>query len=467
MPINIDTSAITSFKGPQPITLSDMLGIAGKALEVQKLSELYPEYIRKTKAEAQSAEQTAEVGRMNLANTVASKIHQGQIALINNPLVISAERGDPVDPAKLEELVIHNARVQAKNAGIPEDRAMELVQPYLDLAKNNPKALRQYGKDRLMAGLDTSTQLTATTPTMGTSGGQPAAIYPLQETVLPLKIPGQTTQSSVVPPQGLTKEEQTAPGLQPQQMGRPASSQAGFNLRFPMRQPGDIRPFALGEENQLKEGEAFLSNLTATKDQIPIAKGYLDETMRLAGELGADSIFTTGKLGEVERNLRQQAQDPRFQELRKNIARTQIMLLKAQGHTVTDADKMMISAANGTEDYAPQNLMNIVRKQLTEFKNLDMQQKGANQFVLRGFNPANLQQFRQEWANTATQPVLEAMVIEDIMRESKTPEARKSAVEALERILPNNKKDLTDFQNRIRKLRELSNTGMTSNPGER
>ena len=77
-------------KGPQQQSLSALLGTATKAMEFSRLSELYPELIKKTKAEAAGAETTAAKGSLDYNLGLANTIAAGQTSMITNPLIVKA-----------------------------------------------------------------------------------------------------------------------------------------------------------------------------------------------------------------------------------------------------------------------------------------------------------------------------------------------------------------------------------------
>jgi hypothetical protein len=63
---------------PQKRTsISDLLGTATKAMEFSRLSELYPELIKKTRAEAASAETGAAKAAMGLRRRQGGNHHGG------------------------------------------------------------------------------------------------------------------------------------------------------------------------------------------------------------------------------------------------------------------------------------------------------------------------------------------------------------------------------------------------------
>jgi hypothetical protein len=185
-------------KPPASMSLADMVNLArsGQAfqqaqqinpLEVQRsrtelsrLQQLIPEELARAQAEANravteadvsektagpridtskstasSAASTSEKDRLGLLELKSKKIASSQISMINNPLIIAAEK-NPTAANKLAliNLVKQNGMNIAKDLDIKPDEAMKLLQPYLDIAINDPGRLRGYFKERHIQGLD-------------------------------------------------------------------------------------------------------------------------------------------------------------------------------------------------------------------------------------------------------------------------------------------------------------------------
>jgi YD repeat-containing protein len=145
----------TQIKPFPQTSLADMLGIARTAQELKQAQIMNPLQAQQAKelvAQSQIGTKKAEMG---LSEDKIKKIAGSQVSMINNPLVIAAER-DPgsVDPQKLRDLVVRNGMETAKSMGIPEDQAMQLLQPYVERAMSSPGGLRQYYKERHIQGLD-------------------------------------------------------------------------------------------------------------------------------------------------------------------------------------------------------------------------------------------------------------------------------------------------------------------------
>ncbi|MFZ4600555.1 MAG: hypothetical protein ACOYNN_18080, partial [Terrimicrobiaceae bacterium] len=150
---NIKPEISLGVKGPQAMTLGELVGTATKAMEFSKLSELYPELISKARAESQATQMGLEEKRLGA-------ITSGMTSMINNPMVVAAEQ-DPnsIDPQKLLGYVTEHGYNQAKMLGIPKEKADVLMAPYLKIATENPGQLRNYAKERLLVGLDTASRV--------------------------------------------------------------------------------------------------------------------------------------------------------------------------------------------------------------------------------------------------------------------------------------------------------------------
>jgi hypothetical protein len=202
------TPVASQSKPPTPMSLAEMVNLAGgiqsyqqaqqlnplavqrSAAELSRLQQLTPEELRRAQAEAgraeteatvsektsrpritiseataSSAESTAEKDRINLLNQKLKNIASSQIAMINNPLILEAEKNpNAVNTQQLVDLVMQNGMTIARDLNIKPDEAKALLQPYVDIATNNPGQLRQYFKERHLAGLDEASRTSALSP---------------------------------------------------------------------------------------------------------------------------------------------------------------------------------------------------------------------------------------------------------------------------------------------------------------
>ncbi len=177
-----DTSAI-KVDTPKGMSLADMLNIQKSSYELSKIKELYPAMIAEQQAKSRTAQvgadvaektgplevlakqQTTESGGMDLATKKQQKIADGYVAKIFDPMIINAAKNpDSIDKNKLVENVKKWGLQQGREAGIDEAKSLELIQPYIDIAQNNPGQLQDYLKQRHILGLTPQSRTSALAP---------------------------------------------------------------------------------------------------------------------------------------------------------------------------------------------------------------------------------------------------------------------------------------------------------------
>lgn len=179
----LDPSVIGNLKTPEPMSLSDMLGMASNLQTYQKQKELIPSQISAGKAAARSAEASATAAEMELAQKKQNAIASRYVSMINNPVIVAAEQNpNAIDKAKLADSLKQWGMKQGEEAGVDKATAERLTQPYVDLALNNPAALRTYLKERHITGLDAGarTAVTGMIPQVTTNAtGQMVRVNPV------------------------------------------------------------------------------------------------------------------------------------------------------------------------------------------------------------------------------------------------------------------------------------------------
>lgn len=149
------------------MSLGDMINIARGAQAYRQAEQVNPLTLEQAQETTKQQKLKTETDTMGLQQKRFKHIADSQIAMINNPLIVAAEK-DPnsVDPAKLVDLVKRNGMTTAKALGVPPEQADQLLAPYVELAATNPAGLRQYFKERHIQGLDEGSRTTA----LGASG---------------------------------------------------------------------------------------------------------------------------------------------------------------------------------------------------------------------------------------------------------------------------------------------------------
>lgn len=161
------TPVALGIKAPEGMSLGDMANIARSAQMYRQAEQTNPLALEQAQETTKQSKLKTETDQMALLQKRFKHIADSQISMINNPLIVAAERNpEAVDKAKLAEVVKRNGMTTAKALGIAPDQAEELLAPYVELASTNPAGLRQYYKERHIQGLDEGSRTSA----LGASG---------------------------------------------------------------------------------------------------------------------------------------------------------------------------------------------------------------------------------------------------------------------------------------------------------
>jgi hypothetical protein len=449
--INIDPSISLGAKPPATMTLPDMLNFARGMQAFQQAEQVFPEQAEQARIATQTARTGQEQATFNLSKDQNSQLMTIIGGYRNDPRISSGNADAAL--AALDEI-----KAKASNLGIPRSVVERMAGTATNIAINNPKAMAQYFDNVIQTSAGPSAQLGLQTPELTTQAGAPAAFRRGPGTLTP--VPTLGAQPTPAPaPQGVTPDmmtapitPQAAPVVAPQAAPMAAPADAGFDLRYPVRRTGDIRPFAPGEENARATGEETRALLLKTQADVPRANRSVGEIIRIADELEKDIGFTTGKPADIERAIRVNfGGEARYQELAKDIAQVQMAINSTTGAR-TDQQTAQVAAGTGDATYDPKVLIKIARRLQGELTEIDARATGAQKFVQR-FGDANLPEFLQQWSANSDLRIFESMAI---LRNIRDPKAQK---EALDKILPKTEDELAEFQQKYRNIRNLTQTG--------
>lgn len=459
----LNTQIPLGAQGAKRTSLGELLGTATKAMEFEKLSELYPSLIKKAQTETASAE-------FDLTKKRVKSVTDNLTSTINDPVLLKLE-ADPnsIPQQDVVKFLKRYGDQQAQIAGIPREQADQMLAPYYEIAQNNPGQLRSFFKSRLIQGLDDATKVS----TLGGAGAIGVSTIP----------PNQPAFKGMARPearQGVTPEAMTAPigaavspvpqpevqvapiaqrpvaqpSAQPQaapMMAQDGRVDAGFALPYEPPRPGIPRATTPSETTDLATGQKYRTDLLTGQATVPKAARNVDAVLSGIKELEKDRRFTTGPLASREQYIKEFFGDERFKQLSKDIANVEIATLKAQGFS-TDADKSLNARANGDETYPPSVLLSVANRLAGDLTRLDMEAKGAQKFAQQ-FGDSNLPAYRQAWAANADQKIFEAMFLQ---KNERDPKRQK---QALDKILPTSKAELSDFLTKYENIKRLTETG--------
>lgn len=507
----------SQYKPVQPMTLAEMMNLAGgaqaykqaeqmnplavqrSASELSRLQQLTPEELRRAKAEAgraeteaevsektstprvtqataaaSSSESTAERDRLNLLTQKQKQIASSQISMINNPLIIEAEKNpNAANREALVNLVKQNGMTMAKDLGIKPDEAIKLLQPYLDIAANDPSKLRQYFKERHIQGLDESARTLALSPSgLGVTSGIQSQVTSTNEfSAVPVgkPIPGTEVTMQLMPNEQLVTDTQgnnfiqskdnqgritirpvsnapssaptpaapapapvrNAPSAdvapRPNAMVQNLPANVSANVpdysqpippRFPVRQQGQaVFNLQQGEKEAQVSGGDYLRNVVSQRGSVAPIRNNLEKIMQTTDSLLAKQGFQAGKGLQVEQYLTKLIDDSEYKTLSKELANLQIALIGNNPQALSsDAGKQMSAAASGSEVYPPKVLQKIAIQLHGEMENRDRQGVAADKYA-RKFGESNMPSFTQMWNNNSDAKVFELMSLPKLVKD--------------------------------------------------
>lgn len=395
-------------------SIADMVNLARGVQQYKQAEQIMPLQVEQEKAKTQKS-------ALELNDQKTRAIANSQISMINNPLIVEAERNpSAVDPAKLTSLVRDNGMRIAKDLGIDPTQADALLQPYLQIAQQNPQQLRNYFKQRHIEGLDQASKATI----LGGIGAQPAAAE---------------VSAPTVKQQPVTEQKPTSEASKP------------VALPYPVRQGGVQYTALPQEEDDRKVNTAYRNGLIARLPNMATERRNLDETIKIARELEESFGPTSGVLGAMRRKVATWAGDPTYIELSKNLANTTLSNMQALGLR-TDADKTLSSAANGDYTYPPDVLIKIAERAKSDMRQIEMQAQGAEQFATK-FGDNNLNAFKQMWQKNSDTKIFQVMNIYDEL--GNTEQAKKEIDKVLGKDQNERKRLLEKYEN----IKKLTATG--------
>jgi hypothetical protein len=441
-----------------------MIGMARNAQAYQQAQQLNPLVLRQQQATTDVAEQTAapkistakseaatsltgsQSAAMKFAQDQAKQISHGYIGAINDPVILEATNNPTgVDKQKLVNFVQTWADNQATAAGIPKERTAELAAPYLKLAQENPAGLRNYMIERHIKGLNDAAQVASYQPTteVDTSG----------RTVTKTPNIGQAPTVTVGQAGGF-------------QTNAPANINAGAEVAPGMRVPYPVRradtpyrpePTEIANQNS---GVEYRNRIVNAQGTLSENRRNVEEVIKQANLIGANLTEMEkggGLIGKAGQKIRMAINSAEYEILAKDLARLALSNANAMGgagNTVAGLDMQQV--ANGTIKMPPEKLIEIARRVQSGQTNLDLQARGAQQFVLK-YGDNNMKDYQQSWNANADDKIFEGI---NIINNEPNP---KKINEQLTKLFPTEAKKAT-FLKKYRNIKSLAATGLQAEP---
>ncbi len=477
------------------------LQLQQKQMELEQAQKVNPLLVRQHTEAANQGEIATAKSAMELAAQKAKAIHDSQISLINNPLVLQAEK-DPnslndESKQKLYKLIESSGLNQAKALGIDEGKAFELMKPTLEIAQTNPAGLRQLFKERHIQSLDAASRTGALAAGgVGVNTGAGGAVVqtgefgpvkpgqPVPGTAFTTQLGPSSTEQIIedregkpivvvkdqngvitgirkltnVPAANTNQTTTTQPNQQSQTPQVRISPNMG-DLLFPIRAKGDTAIDITPQEKLAREqGDAYVSRLTNSTLDLSGQRRTLEDTIKSAEKIKNESwLKTEGLIGAANRKISTALGDTTYYELSKNLAGTALKAAESAG--TTNARQDLIQASQGDVTYPPEVLIKIARRTQGDLLGTEMQAKGAAAWQQKATS-ANMDLYKRKWAENADSKAFEIMHLENERKglDPKSKEYKKISFQADEIAGPNKEKQ-QELIKKINNLRKLSQTG--------
>jgi hypothetical protein len=411
----IDPSIYGSQNAPKSSSISDMLDISSKTLDLQKQKQTFTPDVQKAQAQADLAQVNLNTAKLENGIKHANIATQNIQQLMTKP---------DLSQSDIEEMVKKTAKENGGN-----DQAVQQALMGLNSAKT-PSELRAWLAQKLAVSTTTLAQL--------------EKLYP--QGILPGQLPANAPSA-----QAGTNQQNQVGTNQTTQVELPEHSQP-IQLPYPVRAAGQSFAPAPSEAADMSAGTEYRNGLVQRQSQLTTDRRNIDEVIKTAHELEKSWIPTSGIMGSAYRHLATWAGDPTYIQLSKDLANTQLSNMKALG-LKTDSDKQLTAAANGDYTYPPEVLMNIAARAKADMTNIDMQATAAEKFK-NSFGDNNMKKFQQEWSKNADSKIFELInVAKD--QELSASEKKKIA----DSLMGKDSKQRAIFNEKYQNILKLQQTG--------
>jgi len=417
---------------PAPLTISDMLDIQKKGLDVQKQKATQESDIEGKLAQNKKLQMAAESAGLDLSQQKANIARGVYGQYLNDPDFINGNSDAMVNK-------LNNARKFLQGMGLTPDDEGQGHDNLVALAKQDPKQAFQAIRNGVQA-----------------AGGNAAQYQSLQNFQnAPVQNP--------VPPEGGVQGTPTGTMQAPQQTGAqgqtnnavtlPAHSQPE-KLNYPVRQAGQAYAPLPSEPVDLASGQKFRQDLSAGATNLTGNRDNINNVIKEANEIDKAATFPeTGPIGAIKRRFAELTGDAKYQELSKDLAKVQVENMRALGTLNTNEGLEAQAAANGKVGYSPAVLRKQAEKARADMTNIEMKNRAVNQFYPK-YGDNNAKTFQNEWAKNADRKIFQVINIGNDNNLS-----AKEKADRVKEIIGTNPDDIKTFNEKYNNLRKLEATG--------
>jgi hypothetical protein len=454
-------------KGPEGISLADMMNMAIGAQKYQQAERINPLLTRqqqavtteaeetlqpkitRTKAETQRSVYEADKAGVDLRQHYAN-IGRGLFGgFLTDPDFVNGNSDKMISK-------IEGAKNYAETVlGVPKE-ILNNSDRIIDLIKKNPQEGYQYIKDGVLQSGQNQAQTNLVSPRIENINGVPYSYTPAGNVAVPAGV--NPNQLQVQP---------NAPMVQPQQnitsedMNKPVYSQKA-PLTYPVRTAG--QPYAPAPTEKADQDAGFKTRnmLVERQSTLTTDRRNIDEVVKAARQLEKEALVipgtnlesTKGAWGALSRGWANLTDSSKYKQLSKDLANVQISNTLAKGGSLDTVNgQQLVKAANGDETFPPDVLINIANRAKADMTELDLKATAAQKFSQQ-FGDNNFKSFQQMWTKNADSKIFELYNI------SKDPDLSAKEKEAAKiKLFPKGEKERKVFIEKYLNIKKLEETG--------
>ena len=463
-------------KGPEGISLADMMNMAIGAQTFKQREKINPllerqqgaitteaeetlqPKIARTKAESQRSVYEADKAGVDLKQHYVN-IGRGLFGgFLTDPDFVNGNADKMI--AKIE-----GAKNYAETVlGVPKE-ILSNSDRIVDMIRKNPQDGYQYIKNGVLQSGQNQAQTGLVTPRIENINGVPYSYTPAGNVAVPAGV--NPNQPQAQPNAPMVQPQQN---ITPEDMNRPVYSQKA-PLTYPVRAAG--QPYAPGPTEKIDQDEGFRArnNLVTRQSNLTTDRRNIDEVIKAAvgikkegwegwvGVPGIKSLQTdidtsAGTIGAMKRGWASIVGDPKYKQLSKDLANVQISNIQAKGGSLdTVAGQQLSKMASGDETYPPNVLISIANRAKADITELDKKATAAQKFSQQ-FGDNNFKAFQQMWAKNADSRIFELYnIANDPDLSAKEKEAAKA------KLFPKAEKERKVFIEKYLNIKKLEDTG--------
>ena len=382
----IDASIYGSQNAPKPMTISDMLDISGKSLDIQKKKALLPSEIESGQAQAKKATTEANKAQFGFTSEQGAAAQNEAARLLIDPRIKNAENTPEGREKALRALDEVSETLKFK--GLHNDVIKGMLGQYYTQAIHDPTQISPKITQGLLAASGTQNQTNFNYPSATSVAGIPGYENRLQQTFSPISVNQQTNQQT-----------QTGGGNQTNGSQNPQAVVAPQQIvqeTFPNR---SNTPYV--SETEKPKFDEGVKLITEGKQIGDAAQTQLND-IRNARKYIKSATGTA--LGQGTRNLAKLvAENPDLDSLIKSTAQLQMNAATRFGAS-TDAARETAAAAAGGADISEKALVRILDNAEADLTRDAKYSAGLQKFVQKRGNTGgtlNAADFKQAWINNA------------------------------------------------------------------